>query len=82
MVAAYGIVFTAVYGFVSVVGTTLIILKRNHPFIKCRNPPFLILQNILTLLAATITSLCIPHPLDLPSFQHDSKNNLANKIFF
>lgn len=59
MVAVYGLVLTGIFAVASVVGTTLLFIRRNHPFIKCRNPPFLILQNVLTLLAASITSLYV-----------------------
>jgi len=55
--APYGIVLTVIFGIASIVGTIMIYLKRNHTFIRCRNPFFLIVQNIGTLTAATITSL-------------------------
>lgn len=46
-------------GFLMTVGTLLIFVYRNEPFIKARNPTMLIFQNIGMMISALLTSTCI-----------------------
>ena len=75
----YGFVLAALFPTLILIVSFIILLMRHHQYVKSRNPSFLIVQNIGTVISFTLFSLSI---LKTSYIYNVKANCYINKMIF